>query len=135
MAFSGDLEPSDDVLVVITMIKDGELAVLVDAEYDDEVAVYLSGDPEVDELVEAAREVYGPSARAMLLEEFTALSQAHGQYRGEDDPAEADTRPCASTAAPAGRRRDGHCHVPGRGGARRCGRETSRSTGCFRAWG
>jgi hypothetical protein len=38
--------------------------------------VYASGDPVVQKLVDAFREVYGPSARAMPVKEFDVLGQA-----------------------------------------------------------
>ena len=36
-------------------------------------AVYKSGDPEVQERIREARDVYGAAARALSLEEFQAL--------------------------------------------------------------
>ncbi len=74
MAVSDDLEPSDEALVVIVAEDNGKLVVLPDEEHDDEAAVYLSGDPDVQELVEAARNVYGPTARAMPVDEFKKLA-------------------------------------------------------------
>lgn len=74
MAVSDDLEPSDETLVVITATRDGEVVVYPDEEHDDEVAVFLDGDPEIPELLEAARKVYGPSARVMPLDEFKKLA-------------------------------------------------------------
>jgi hypothetical protein len=93
MAVSDDLEPSDESLVVIAAIKDGELVVLGDEEHDDEAAVYLSGDPDVPGLVDAARKVYGPSARAMPVKEFRKLAGEEAleefpllaRYRGTTD--------------------------------------------------
>jgi hypothetical protein len=60
--------------VVITSDGDGGLVALTDDEHDDEAAVYLSGDPEMPGLVEAAQKVYGPSARAMPVTEFKKLA-------------------------------------------------------------
>jgi hypothetical protein len=62
-------------LVVITAEVNGEFVALPDEEHDDEAAVYLSGDPEVAELVKAAQRVYGPSARAMPVSEFKKLAR------------------------------------------------------------
>jgi hypothetical protein len=62
-------------LVVIAAEVNGEFVVLPDKEHDDEAAVYLSGDPEVPELVEAAMRAYGPSARAMPVSEFKKLAE------------------------------------------------------------
>jgi hypothetical protein len=70
------LEPVDETLVVIVAEDDGGLVCLTDGEHDDEAAVYLSGDPEIPGLVEAARKVYGASARAMPVREFGALAQS-----------------------------------------------------------
>jgi hypothetical protein len=61
-------------LVVIVAEVNGEFVVLPDEEHDDEAAVYLSGDPEVQGLLEAAQRVYGPSARVVPLGEFKKLA-------------------------------------------------------------
>jgi hypothetical protein len=70
-----------------------ELVVLGDEEHDDEAAVYLSGDPDLPGLVDAARKVYGPSARAMPVKEFRKLAGEEAleefpllaRYRGTTD--------------------------------------------------
>jgi hypothetical protein len=75
----GVARPADGTLVVIVAEdSDGKLVVVPDEEHDDEAAVYLDGDPEISGLVEAVREVYGPSARAMPLDEFKKLAEGAG---------------------------------------------------------
>jgi hypothetical protein len=69
-----ELEPVDETLVVI-VAEDNDGLVCV-TEDDGEPQVYLSGDPDVDELVQAAGKVYGESARAMPVDEFRALAQS-----------------------------------------------------------
>jgi len=55
-------------MVVITALVDGQLACLMD---DDGAAeIFHPRDPEVVDLVKAARQKFGPSARAMTAEEF-----------------------------------------------------------------
>jgi hypothetical protein len=61
------LEAADE-MVVITAMVDGEL--LCAADGDGAAEIYASGDPDVLEQVEAARKVYGPTARAMSISEF-----------------------------------------------------------------
>lgn len=65
-----------DVYLVVIVAKDenGEIVVLEDEEYPGEAAVYMSGDPDVREEVDAFREVYGPSARAMPVKELDLLA-------------------------------------------------------------
>ena len=71
----GVAQPADGTLVVIVAEdSDGKLVVLPDEEREDEAAVYLDGDPEIPGLVEAARKVHGPSARAMPVSEFKKLA-------------------------------------------------------------
>ena len=69
-----DLEPVDETLVVIVAEDDGDLFCLVDE--DGEPAVFMSGDPEVEERVREARDVYGATARVLSVEEFKALPDA-----------------------------------------------------------
>lgn len=70
----GVAQPADGTLVVIVAEdSDGKLVVVPDEEHDDEAAVYLDGDPEISGLVEAARKVYGLSARAVPLDAFKKL--------------------------------------------------------------
>jgi hypothetical protein len=69
-----DLEPVDETLVVIVAEDDGDLFCLVDE--DGEPAVFKSGDPEVEERVREARDVYGATARVLSVEEFKALPDA-----------------------------------------------------------
>jgi hypothetical protein len=66
-----DLEPVDETLVVIVAEDDGDLFCLVDD--DGAPAVYKNGDPEVQERIREARDVYGAAARALSVEEFKAL--------------------------------------------------------------
>lgn len=69
------LEAADDMMVVTVMV-DGELLCATD---DDGAAeIYASGDPDVLEQVEAARDEFGPSARAMTIREFRTLSGGAG---------------------------------------------------------
>lgn len=78
----GEPMPLGDAYEVVIVAEDenGEIVVLGDEEYPHEEAVYLSRghdrDLEIHELVDAMREVYGPSARAMRTEELDVLSQA-----------------------------------------------------------
>jgi hypothetical protein len=69
-----DLDPVDETLVVIVAEDDGDLFCLVDE--DGEPAVFTSGDPEVEERVREARDVYGATARVLSVEEFKALPDA-----------------------------------------------------------
>jgi hypothetical protein len=69
-----DLEPVDETLVVIVAEDDGDLFCLVDE--DGAPAVLKSGDPEVEERVREARDVYGATARVLSVEEFKALPDA-----------------------------------------------------------
>ncbi|MGH3209810.1 MAG: hypothetical protein ACRDNO_18845 [Trebonia sp.] len=66
-----DLEPVDESLVVIVAEDDGDLFCLVDE--DGSPAVFSSGDPEVQERVKEAQEIYGATARVLSVEEFKAL--------------------------------------------------------------
>ena len=66
-----DLEPVDETLVVIVAEDDGDLFCLVDD--DGAPAVYATGDPEIEERIKEAREIYGADARALSVEEFKAL--------------------------------------------------------------
>jgi hypothetical protein len=66
-----DLEPVDETLVVIVAEDDGDLFCLVDE--DGSPAVFKSGDPEVEERVREARDIYGATARVLSVEEFKAL--------------------------------------------------------------
>lgn len=68
-----DLEPVDETLVVIVAEDDGDRFCLVDE--DGAPAMYPSGDPEVQERIKEARDVYGATARAMSVEEFKALPE------------------------------------------------------------
>jgi hypothetical protein len=79
MTQTGAVEPADDTLMVITTLDEkGERVVLPDEEHEDEAAVYMSSDPDVQELLDAAREAYGPSALAVPVAEFQALKKAAG---------------------------------------------------------
>jgi len=69
-----DLEPVDETLVVIVAEDDGDLFCLVDE--DGAPAVFQSGDPEVEERVREARDIYGATARVLSVEEFKALPDA-----------------------------------------------------------
>jgi hypothetical protein len=69
-----DLDPVDETLVVIVAEDDGDLFCLVDE--DGEPAVFTSGDPEVEERVREARDVYGATAKVLSVEEFKALPDA-----------------------------------------------------------
>jgi hypothetical protein len=64
--------PATDDVVVITAIVDGELQCAIDDT--GAMEVYSSSDPDVQELVQAARDAFGPSARAMPVKEFRALA-------------------------------------------------------------
>ena len=66
-----DLEPVDETLVVIVAEDDGDLFCLVDE--DGSPAVFKSGDPEVQERVKEAQDIYGATARVLSVEEFKAL--------------------------------------------------------------
>jgi hypothetical protein len=66
-----DLEPVDETLVVIVAEDDGDFFCLVDD--DGAPAVYTTGDPEIEERIKEAREIYGADARALSVEEFKAL--------------------------------------------------------------
>ncbi len=66
-----DLEPVDETLVVIVAEDDGDLFCLVDD--DGAPAVYKTGDPEIEERIKEARDIYGADARALSVEEFKAL--------------------------------------------------------------
>jgi hypothetical protein len=66
-----DLEPVDETLVVIVAEDDGDLFCLVDD--DGAPAVYATEDPEIEERIKEAREIYGADARALSVEEFKAL--------------------------------------------------------------
>jgi hypothetical protein len=66
-----DLEPVDETLVVIVAEDDGDLFCLVDE--DGSPAVFKRGDPEVEERVREARDIYGATARVLSVEEFKAL--------------------------------------------------------------
>jgi hypothetical protein len=69
-----DLEPVDETLVVVVAEDDGDLFCLVDE--DGAPAVFESDDPEVEERVREARDVYGATARVLSVEEFKALPDA-----------------------------------------------------------
>ena len=70
MPQSDILEPAD--MMVMTAIVDGELTCATD---DDGAAeIYEPRDPEMAELVEAAREEFGPSACAISIREFRELA-------------------------------------------------------------
>ena len=69
-----DLEPVEETLVVIVAEDDGDLFCLVDE--DGAPAVFQNGDPEVEERVREARDVYGATARVLSVEEFKALPDA-----------------------------------------------------------
>ncbi|HEX3712538.1 MAG TPA: hypothetical protein VHV09_07080 [Trebonia sp.] len=62
---------SDDTLMVIIAEDDGDTFCLADA--DGSPATYAVGDPEIEERIREARDVYGAVARAITLEEFKAL--------------------------------------------------------------
>jgi hypothetical protein len=68
-----DLEPVDETQVVIVAEDDGDFFCLVDD--DGAPAVFNSGDPEVEERIKEAREIYGATARALSVEEFKALPE------------------------------------------------------------
>jgi hypothetical protein len=62
------LRDGSDEIVVVTAVVDGELLCLEDE--DGAIEIFEPGDPEVAEMVEAAREAFGPSARAMTVSEY-----------------------------------------------------------------
>ena len=62
-------------MVIVATGRDGEVVVYPDEEHDDEVAVFLDGDPEIPGLLEGLRKVYGPSARVIPLAEFEKLAE------------------------------------------------------------
>ena len=68
-----DLEPVDETLVVIVAEDDGDLFCLVDE--DGAPAVFQSGDPEVEERVREARDIYGATAR-VLSRKTSSVSRA-----------------------------------------------------------
>jgi hypothetical protein len=71
----GVARPADGTLVVIVAEdSDGKLVILPDEDHQDEAAVYLDGDPEIAAVLEAARKVHGPSARAVSVTEFKKLA-------------------------------------------------------------
>jgi hypothetical protein len=72
VAVPGD---GEGLVVIVAEDSDGKLVILPDENHQDEAAVYLSGDPEVAELVETATRAYGPSARAMPVSEFKKLAR------------------------------------------------------------
>jgi hypothetical protein len=66
-------EVDDESLVVIVAEDDGDLFCLVDD--DGAPAVFKSGDPEVEERIKEARDVYGATARVLTVDEFKALPE------------------------------------------------------------
>lgn len=72
----GGPKPSDSYAVVIVAEdENGQLVVLGDEEHPDEEAVYGSNDPDITVLVDAMRKQFGPSARAMRIEELALLAE------------------------------------------------------------
>jgi hypothetical protein len=64
-------EVDDETLVVIVAEDEGDLFCLVDD--GGAPAMYKSDDPEVEERIREARDIYGATARALSVEEFRAL--------------------------------------------------------------
>jgi hypothetical protein len=61
-------------VVVVTAVIEGDLRCLTDD--DGAIEIFYARHPEVRELVEAARDAFGSSARAMPAGEFRALAGA-----------------------------------------------------------
>ena len=80
----GEPKPLPGVFLVVIVAEDenGQIVVLGDEEYPGEEAVFMSNDPDIPGLVDAFREVYGPSVRAMPSRDLDLLADVRDLVNG-----------------------------------------------------